>query len=77
MGEGSNPSPFFVPVSQEEKVMRTPAKALIAIILAGGDFFAGYMANRQPAPVVSPAATEQAPTYGCPMHPQVHVRSSG
>ncbi len=29
--------------------MRTPARVLIGIVLAAGLFFAGYMANRQPA----------------------------
>ena len=50
--------------------MRRPAKVLVGIILAAGIFFAGYMANRPPVPVVSQGATKQASTYGCPMHPQ-------
>jgi Cu(I)/Ag(I) efflux system membrane fusion protein len=50
--------------------MRMPAKVLVGIILAAGIFFAGYMANRPPVPVVSQGATKQASTYSCPMHPQ-------
>jgi len=50
--------------------MRRPAKVLVGILLAAGMFIAGYMANRQPVPLVSQGATQQASTYSCPMHPQ-------
>jgi len=50
--------------------MRMPAKILVGVILATGIFFAGYMTNRQPVPVVSQGATKRASTYSCPMHPQ-------
>jgi Cu(I)/Ag(I) efflux system membrane fusion protein len=50
--------------------MPTPAKFTISVCLAAGVFFAGYMANRQPAPVASSATVKQVLYYTCPMHPQ-------
>ncbi len=50
--------------------MGTPGKALVGILLAAVIFFAGYAANRQPAPAVSSNLAKQAASYSCPMHPQ-------
>jgi multidrug efflux pump subunit AcrA (membrane-fusion protein)/YHS domain-containing protein len=50
--------------------MLTPAKATVSIFIAAGIFLAGYMANRQPAPVATSASTRQVLYYACPMHPQ-------
>jgi len=48
----------------------TPAKLAVSFCLAAGIFGAGYMANRQPAPVASSASIRQVLYYTCPMHPQ-------
>ena len=53
--------------------MSTPAKYALSICLAAGIFVAGYMANRQPGPVVSSASVKQVLYYTCPMHP--HYKS--
>jgi len=55
----------------------TPAKLAVSLCLAAGIFAAGYMANRQPAPVASAASPRQVLYYTCPMHPQYKSRHSG
>ena len=50
--------------------MPTPAKYAVSLFIAAGIFLAGYMANRQPVPVVTSASVNQAIYYTCPMHPQ-------
>jgi RND family efflux transporter MFP subunit len=50
--------------------MQTPAKVVTSLCLAAGIFVAGYIANRQPAPVASSASVKQVLYYTCPMHPQ-------
>jgi YHS domain-containing protein len=50
--------------------MTTHARFTASVLLGAGIFLAGYMANRQPAPVASSAAVKQARRYACPMHPQ-------
>ncbi len=57
--------------------METPAKVLTGVCLAAGIFFAGYMANRRPAPGVSSATVRQALYYTCPMHPQYKSEKPG
>ena len=57
--------------------MPTPAKVTISILLAAGIFAAGYMANRQPVPVVSSDSAKQLPSYTCPMHPQYRSDRAG
>jgi len=57
--------------------MRTPVKVLLGIILAAGLFSAGYMANRQSAPAVSSDSAKPAPSYTCPMHPQIQQDHPG
>jgi Cu(I)/Ag(I) efflux system membrane fusion protein len=57
--------------------MRTPVKVLLGIILAAGLFSAGYMANRPSVPVVSPGSAKPAPSYTCPMHPQIQLDHPG
>ncbi len=50
--------------------MSRPGKVLIAVVLAAGLFFAGYVA-RQPQTVGSTDSVKPvAVTYTCPMHPQ-------
>ncbi len=50
--------------------MSRPRKVLVAVVLAAGFFFAGYLA-RPPQPAGSPGSVKPAAvTYTCPMHPQ-------
>ena len=57
--------------------MKTPAKIMIAILLAAGIFAAGYMANRHADPSAASASTKQVPSYTCPMHPQYRSDHTG
>jgi Cu(I)/Ag(I) efflux system membrane fusion protein len=50
--------------------MKTPARFMTIVVLVAGTFIAGYMASRHIGPATSSAASEQAPVYACPMHPQ-------
>jgi Cu(I)/Ag(I) efflux system membrane fusion protein len=57
--------------------MRTPAKFILALLLAAGFFFAGYLANRHKDPAASPASAALAAKYACPMHPQYKSDHAG
>jgi membrane fusion protein, copper/silver efflux system len=57
--------------------MTTPAKFTAGLFLATGIFFAGYVANRPPAPVAAADSARRVLYYTCPMHPQYRSDHSG